>query len=272
MSGGFALIIAYLQAKASNNRIFRLRLDVRKPQPDAKSLGACLPSTNMYVFGEKNMHLIDKVTGDRFVIDQRMARIRRCQKRVHAWAGALDEIIKQVGTKYRMMMVRLSYAPGYDWKPLQISHLITKIHYELRDNLIAYSWVAELQERGAVHYHLLMIVKRGTDIPYFDDAAWWIYGSTHHCTARSPFYICSYTAKKNYQKFGVFPKNLRMFAIWIAPGLVSSSARRLLRLTALPSWVARIARAVDDFKAMCHPGGGWDINGQLVPSPYKVVF
>ena len=216
------------------------------------------------------MKIVNKITGEKFNVDSRMVRIRRCQKRVHAWAGALDEIIKQVGVNYRMMMVRLSYAPGYDWKPLHISHLITKIHYELCSSLIAYAWVAELQERGAVHYHLLMIVKRGTDIPYFDDAAWWIYGSTHHSTARSPFYIVSYTAKENYQKFGTFPKGLRMFAIWIAPGLISSSARRLLRLTSLPNWVATIARAVDDFTALRHLGGGWDINGKLVPSPYRL--
>ena len=231
-----------------------------------------LPSFNKYrcVLEGRKLKIVNKLTGEAFAIDSRKLRIRRCQKRVHAWASALNEVIKLVGVKYRMMMVRLSYAPGYDWQPLQISHLITKVRYELGDDLIAYAWVAELQERGAVHYHLLMIVKKGTDIPYFDDAAWWIYGSTHHCTARSPFYICSYTAKENYQKFGVFPKGLRMYAIWIAPGIVSSSARRLLRLTALPSWVAKIARAVEDFMVKRHLGGGWDINGELVASPYRL--
>jgi hypothetical protein len=147
------------------------------------------------------------------------------------------------------------------------------LHYHLGSNLLAYAWAAELQKRGVVHYHVLLLVKRGTDIPYFDTAGWWPYGHSNITAARSPFYIVSYTKKSNYQKLGDFPKGLRIFAVWISPSILTDNSRWLFRLSALPKWLA-----VDLFHDGVFgkfpkrvKGGGWICDGQMYYSPWQII-
>jgi hypothetical protein len=52
----------------------------------------------------------------------------------------------------------------------------------LGDKLLAYAWVAELEKRGVIHYHIMIVVPPdlviGDDLPYPDEAVLWRYGST----------------------------------------------------------------------------------------------
>lgn len=217
------------------------------------------------------MKIRNKQTGEVIEIDRKMGRVRHCQKRVHAWAKAVDPVFQE--HKYRLVMVGLTYRPGEEWKPNDIRELVLRVRAELGEKLLGYAWVAELQERGAVHYHLLMLVKKGTRIPYFDQAGWWVHGSTHFSKeeVKKPFYICSYTSKKSYQKFGKFPKGLRMFAVWVAPGVISEAARWLFRCSALPGWLsARILPINKIFKVARAEGGGWLVDNFKFESPYQV--
>lgn len=137
---------------------------------------------------------------------------------------------------------------------------------------MAYAWVAETQERGAVHYHVIMVVNRGTHIPMPDKAGWWKWGSTKIQSANSPFYIAKYTGKE-YQKEGPFPKGLRMFAVWVSDNLVDDQARWNFRLSSLPAWFREIVQSRPMGGRWNRPkkGGGWLYEGVLYPSPYEYI-
>jgi hypothetical protein len=117
------------------------------------------------------------------------------------------------------------------------------------------------------------MVRRGTNIPKFDTAGWWLHGSTKIETARSPFYVLKYTGKE-YQKVGRFPKGLRMFAVWMAEGVISPVARWFFRLSAVPAWLREEAlKSISDVGAKFQrvAGGGWSFSGRMYFSPWEVV-
>lgn len=237
--------------------------------PAGYKAGTWLLSTKLV-----KMYIRNKLTGQSFELSRKFARVRHTQRRVHAWATALDPLLRERGTKYRLVMARLSYRPGDDWRANDVREFCLKVRDELGKSLKAYAWVAELQERGAVHYHVLMLVDRGTRIPFFDKAGWWVHGSTRIETAvRTIFYICSYTAKEGYQKFGNFPKGLRMFAVWIGDDVIDAGTRWKFRLSAFPAWLAKKIQPLGrSFKVKRNDGGGWLVDDFLFESPYECIF
>lgn len=213
--------------------------------------------------------------GKTFQIDRKRARIRRCQNRVHAWANGVDYLMRSRGD-LRMVMVTMTYRPGEEWQPNDITHFLYICRKELGEALFGYAWAAEMQERGAVHYHLELVVKRGANVPYFDEAGWWVHGTTHFSSGpvRSPYYICSYTSKEGYQKMGDFPLGLRMFAVYIRPGTLSRSQAWNYHISVYPAWLREIlvARAVlyTFESARRKKGGGWIIADEVVQSAWEV--
>lgn len=212
-------------------------------------------------------------TGQIIEFSPRKARLRRVQKRVRSWAEVIQPFIQKVGVTHRMVMITLTYEGVNDWKKNDIREFMLRVRKELGKSLLAYSWVAELQKRGAVHYHVLLLVPKGTKIPKPDEAGWWEKGMSRIETAKSPFYILTYTGKE-YQKVGIFPKGLRMFAVWVADGVVSAVTRWFFRLSTLPSWLVeelkgdlRIVGA--KFKRV--PGGGWSVAGVVYKSPWEII-
>jgi len=219
----------------------------------------------------KQMKLINDATGQIIEMDRARQRIRRCQKRVHTWANILDPYIKDE-TKNIMVMVTLTYANGEDWRPGHIKAFMAIARKQLGDKLIGYAWVAELQKREAVHYHVLLVMKKGVMLPKPDQAGWWVMGSTRIEKAKTPFYIVTYTGKE-HQKNGHFPKGLRMFAIWISSKVTTELERWLLRLSAIPAWLkAKIFdTGVLGVNARRNYGGGWMFDGKLYKSPWRIM-
>jgi hypothetical protein len=113
----------------------------------------------------------------------------------------------------------LTYAPEYNWEPNHVREFMLSYKKVLGQNLIAYAWVAELQKRGAVHYHIMLVVPDclsiGDDLPYPDDAGLWSYGFTRIERARTPFYLVTYLGKEYQKDFSRFPKGIRVFAVYI---------------------------------------------------------
>lgn len=216
------------------------------------------------------MQIKNRVTGEILQIDRKKARLRRCQKRVKAWAEVIQPV--QAAKSTRMVMLTLTYAEIDDWGVNHIRDFMLTVRKNLGAALLAYSWVAELQQRGAVHYHVLLLVEKGTNIPKPDDAGWWVHGLTRIETAKSPFYVLKYTGKE-YQKMGHFPKGLRMFAVWISPGLVPGVTRWFFRLSTLPAWLLECMKGIETVgQKFCRkPGGGWFVGDRVFKSPWVVV-
>lgn len=202
-------------------------------------------------------------------VDTDVMRLERLKKRLYSWAYAANRIAERQPT--RMVGITLTYRVGVKWSPRHISEYMKKLRMMLDTNLLAYVWVAELQRRGAVHYHVGLLVKKGTDIPMPDESGQWKHGSSKIQTIKrvSATYLIKYIQKED-QKGGVeFPKGLRLFACVIRTE-IPDEQRFWFRLTAIPGYVRATALSmwkklleVDPENPFAHwkwgarEGGGW---------------
>lgn len=238
------------------------------PPGEVRAADRGLSNTNkVTVLRIRNMQ-----TGETLEIDKREARLSRMRRRVFAWANEIKDYLPAYGKGKgaRKVMITLTYAGVDDWRPNHIRDYIHNLKRRLGDNLIAYAWVAELQERGAVHYHIELIAKKGTRIPLPDKSGMWKHGMSKIETARTVFYICSYL-KKSYQKLGIFPKGLRMYSVWVSSAAITDLARWRMRLSTLPVWLCdKISEMPDKAgeKWSRLVGGGYLFGGRVYKSPY----
>ena len=132
-------------------------------------------------------------------------RWRRLRNRLWSWVLLMSNAL---GAGYYLACITLTYASPSDWSPKDISSFVRRLRsfYGRHKWRLVYFWVAELQQRGAVHYHVLVWVPRGHKLPFADVCGWWSKGMTHVMAIRSYGYIAKYL-----QKFGDFPRGLRLF-------------------------------------------------------------
>jgi hypothetical protein len=195
-------------------------------------------------------------------------RMRRMKRRIKAWGRA-----SPVGVDY--IVAHLTYRPGVSWRKLHITEFISAVKKHLKKRLLGYAWVAEMQKRGAVHYHVVLAVERGEKIPKPDLSNWWRYGSTTVQKKRKPIgYLIDYCRKID-QKRG-YPKGLRIFAVvwfqWAAGG----DSRFLTSLWSLPGWVLA---HIDQFIAIVERvlprrwfNGWWVWKGRWFRSLWRLVM
>jgi hypothetical protein len=169
--------------------------------------------------------------------------------------------------RYAAMMT-LTYRPGVEWQRCHVSSLLDALSkWAARRNFsIPYVWVAELQERGAVHYHVILWLPVRVMIPMPDKRGWWPHGSTKVERARRAVsYITKYASKGDIGT--KFPRGLRL---WGAGGLCGEGRewRTWLRR---PAW---LRRSVDRFVRLTRLPGGLlvcEVTGESFRSPYEFV-
>jgi len=218
-------------------------------------------------------------TGEIIEFTATEARIGRLRRRVKAWCDSLaGELSDQKNN--RLVMVTLTYKNVEDWRPNHIRDFLRAMRRGIKDNLVGYAWVAELQQRGAVHYHVLLLVKRRTYIPMPDKVGWWSHGSTKIETARTRYYILKYVSKAKFQgeqgDWKDFPKGLRLFAVFVAKHALTGIARWTFRLSAVPRWFANmLIECYHGCDYLRLAGGGWEVYPPSVssidPSPPLVI-
>jgi len=185
--------------------------------------------------------LINRVTKKVLVLDNWKVRYNRMRARISDWVKTLDPTSRD---DYQFVMLTLTYAPEYQWQPNHIREFMLSMKKLLGDNLLGYAWVAELQKRGAIHYHLLLYVPKalqiGSDIPYPDTVGLWKWGLTRVEVARTPFYLITYLGKEYQKNFAGFPKGCRAFAVFVKDDVL----KKLLRYKSLRAFAQSI---VDNF-------------------------
>ena len=164
-----------------------------------------------------------------------------------------------------VIMLTLTYRDGGDWRPGQVASLLDHIRHWCKERDIAchYVWVAELQKRGAIHYHLALWLPVGVDLPYADKQGWWPHGSTRTEVARAAVpYLMKYLSKGSDTLR--LPAGARMYGV----GGLSHSHRRAARWLRLPSFIQARSDIFDDWKRA--PGGGWlDPTGGWLSSEFR---
>lgn len=163
-------------------------------------------------------------------------RMWRKQKGVIASARLIHNDLVARGVKFRAALVTLTYRPGAEWAPRQITELLQ--HYvkwaKRRGFKFRAVWGLEPHADGRPHYHIVFWMPRGLTPPMPDRQGWWPHGMTNAKWARSPVgYIAKYCAKPAEDKF---PKGAR---IWGAVGL-SMGERCQVQWNLAPRWVKRL--------------------------------
>lgn len=135
------------------------------------------------------------------------ARLKKMKRRI-CKAAELHEKAMHDSAEYAPAMVTLTYRDGSDWSARHLSEAFKRVRQWLarRGRTFRYVWCAELQERGAIHYHVIAWfpakfhgtkARKVADTPPFWDAeGWWPHGSSQSAWADNPIgYIASYVSK-----------------------------------------------------------------------------
>lgn len=149
-------------------------------------------------------------SGSVVFVSNRKARLYRLRKSVY---NAGEEIEANIPAHWNCYFVTLTYREVGDWKPNHIRDFLHRVRMWLarRGYKLHYVWVAELQKRGAVHYHILVWLPPGIVMPKPDAFGWWPHGSTNRdISKKRTGYLMKYVSKgeKEGKKF---PKGIRIY-------------------------------------------------------------
>lgn len=197
----------------------------------------------------------------------RIARLRRAvgfTARVHCTA---------VDHSARCVMVTLTYrGTNEDWQPRHVSEFIKRVRQYLarRDVAFRYVWVAELQKRGVIHYHVALWLPAGVELPKPDECGWWPHGMTRIEVARGAVgYLMKYLSKGGCASDHRLPLGARCYGVG-GLGAYWRSARRWL---GLPAFVQARADVEGSRSWRRCPGGGWvDGSGEVWASEFRRVW
>jgi hypothetical protein len=206
-------------------------------------------------------------------------RAQRCRRRTITAARLLDEAVRKGSQRGDWLFVTLTYRSGGDWQADHVRRLMNRVRssWARRGHRCHFTWTAELQGRGAIHYHVLLWRPRGARLPHLDSAGWWVHGSTQVAKARNPVgYMAKYASKihkglcDTAGRLLKYPKGARICG---AGGLGAERGR--FRYWCAPRWAREAAQAdhgegEHDLKRLL---GGWlhVESGQFFPSPWRFV-
>ncbi|WP_049620996.1 rolling circle replication-associated protein [Frateuria defendens] len=174
------------------------------------------------------------------VLEPRQMRCRRLRRTI-TQAAKLHEMRADYDSQglgrsaYRKTFITLTYRHRGEWERCHVSRFIRLMRqwFQRRGAACRFVWVAELQKRGALHYHVVVWVPRRLRLPRPDVCGWWPHGSSKIETARNPIgYMVKYATKTRPEDLKRLPKGVRLHG----NGGHDDSARIALRETLLPGW------------------------------------
>lgn len=180
-------------------------------------------------------------------------RVKRLRRNVWA-AGSLHGLTNSGYRPPVCWFVTLTYIGIDDWRADHMASATEQFRRHCARLRVPcrYLWVAELQKRGAVHYHLLAWLPKGVQMPHWDKSTvspagrpvlpFWSHGMTNTQVAKSGVgYLMKYLSKLG--ELTVFPPHLRLYGT----GGLSPGARQIRCWYNLPEWAKR-AHGVGDLK------------------------
>lgn len=201
------------------------------------------------------------------VIPADQGRIQGMRRGVKAAARAIQEVALAGGRRCRPWMVTLTYAEVDGWGRRHVSDFLDCVrkwgHRQGFD--VPYVWVAELQQRGAVHYHVLLWLPSAISLPKPDKRGWWRHGMTQVVRARKAIgYLLKYSTKGDA---AVFPRGLRLHGC----GGLTRPGRDVRYWLCLPGWVHRRFKVFGRVSRL--PGGLYlyEETGELARSAWEFV-
>jgi hypothetical protein len=202
-------------------------------------------------------------------IDRNQSRMKRMKHGILTAARLHDEDLTNSKSRFRRAMITLTYAKCDTWKAEHVGYFMRLVRQwcKRRSISVRYVWVAELQKRGAVHYHIIFWLPRGITLPKPDKQGWWPHGSTRIEWVRRPIaYLANYTTKGKLEDASRFPKGCRIHAF----GGLSPKSQNERTWWLMPKWVKAFAE-IEDMPRRAQGGGILlKSTGEIVPSPWEV--
>jgi len=198
--------------------------------------------------------------------DKARSRLVGLRRAVGFSARAIGAALDRPGFRsHYVAMVTLTYADGDDWRPDHVTQYLHTVRKWLgrRGHRMHYVWVAELQKRGALHYHVALWLPPGVKIPKPDKSGMWAHGWSNITQARDAAgYLMKYLSKGT-DVLG-YPKGARCHG----SGGMEHVFKRARRWLGLPAFIRARADIHDDWRRAV--GGGWaDPDGFVIPSEYE---
>lgn len=201
-------------------------------------------------------------------IDPKQARVTRLRKGLGI---AAKQLHNQGARNQQIWMQTLTYkGDNRNWRPEHISRYLDglrKWHYaRTAKKAVRYAWVAELQQRGVIHYHVIVWLAGGLTPPKGDQpwksvdrkgvTEWhppmWPHGMSRRDKASAPVaYLMKYASKIESKNVGTFPHGARIHGA----GGLDPSGRCIRRWVLWPAYVQGNASVADHFKPA--EGGGY---------------
>jgi len=197
----------------------------------------------------------------------REQRLRRVRQRLRAFVDLVGDKGQEGDARGRWAMATLTYRDIQGWRPNHIRAFLKLLRQDAHRKgfpVLPYVWVAELQERGAVHYHVMVKLPKGYKMPK-PDLSFWHHGCSEVSYIRRSGrgYMSKYASKLK-QKIGDFPAGLRL----CGAGGLSLNARRWWTWLLSPSYVRKETDPVDCVRRVA---GGWQSNRGFLPSPWRCM-
>ena len=194
-------------------------------------------------------------------------RVAGMRRGVKAAARCIQEVALAGVGRVTPWMVTLTYAKVDGWGRKHVSEYLNCVRKwgERNGFAVPYVWVAELQKRGAVHYHVVLWLPVRMQLPKADKAGWWRHGMSQRVRAIKPIgYLLKYATKGDE---GAFPRGLRLFGY----GGLTAGGRSVRYWLCLPGWVHHRARSFQRITRL--PGGLWLVEqtGEVWRSPWEFV-
>lgn len=191
------------------------------------------------------------------VVNPARARCQRLKQGVTGAARLLEEqaVWESRGlgrSAYSKKFITLTFRDGDDWQPRCVSDFLHCVRQWLKRRgyaqALKYVHVAELQKRGAIHYHVVLWLPRKLRLPCPDRCGWWPWGMSQVQTARNPVgYLVKYATKTRPETVGGFPKGARIYG----RGGLTPPQRVELRETTAPWWVQKLYKQRDQAPGPC---------------------
>lgn len=208
---------------------------------------------------------------EKLLINREASRIKRMKTAVGHAARLLhfDAHTERNAGLWNKKLITLTYADKNAWEAGHFSafRMAMAKWCQRRRVRLRFVWVAELQDRGAVHYHVVVWLPKGKYLPHADTQGWWPHGMTNIITAQSPIgYITKYASKTTLDQARNYPKGARM----CGHGGLSPEGRRHVRYWQAPIWVREALSGRADIRKVS--GGYMDkFTGEFLPSPWRVI-
>lgn len=196
------------------------------------------------------------------------ARLHRMKRGVVTASRLHSEVVPK---SYKPAMVTLTYRPGREWRGSDVRDYLRRVRQFCKEKgfVFRYVWVAELQKRGAVHYHVLVWLPGGVKLPKADLSGWWAWGLSRMEWAKAPIrYLIKYSSKLA-GKGAALPRGLRLHGA----GGLDGPGRGVRRWWCAPAFVRKVWTEETAVRRASGEGvsfSGWvsERTGELIRSPW----